>query len=103
MLLKCQCCGFEQEFKDGEEAFQAGWDAPPHFTGFICCHLCPAVCVVLGEGHTLAHAWWEAEGRPEKWTFEKCAPDRHFADKKDEAKFEDFKKAMKEVLGNKGE
>lgn len=33
MKLKCQCCGIEQEFKDGEEAFKEGWDAPPHFTG----------------------------------------------------------------------
>lgn len=41
MKLKCECCGFEQEFKDGEEAFQAGWDAPPHFSQYVSCNLCP--------------------------------------------------------------
>jgi hypothetical protein len=51
MKLKCQCCGHEREFKDGEEAFQAGWDAPPHFTGYVCCELCPGSWVVLGETH----------------------------------------------------
>ncbi len=101
MLLKCQCCGYEQEFKDGEEAFQAGWDAPPHFTGFICCHLCPAVCVVMNKGHTMAHALWEREGRPKQWTFAKCCTDDNFGDKAEEAA---FTKSFEEFLeGNKRE
>ena len=28
MKLKCQCCGFEQEFDSRDIAFQAGWDVP---------------------------------------------------------------------------
>lgn len=80
MKLKCDCCGFEQEFTDGEAAFEAGWDAPPHFTGFVCCHLCPAVCVVLGMPHNKAHALWKHEGRPEEWTIAKCGTDKDFED-----------------------
>jgi hypothetical protein len=77
MLLKCQCCGFEQEFADGDAAFKAGWDAPPHFTGYVCCQICPAVCIVLGESHEMAHALWEREGRPAEFSFAKCAVDDH--------------------------
>lgn len=75
MKLRCQCCGIEQNFKDLEGAFQAGWDAPPHFTGYICCDLCPAVCIVLGQSHKLAHALWETEGRPSEFSVAKCGTD----------------------------
>lgn len=103
MLLTCQCCGYEQKFKDGEEAFQEGWDAPPHFTGFICCHLCPAVCVVLGKGHTMAHALWQAEGRPKQWSFAKCAPDDTFGDRTEQQRFEEFLEvAMKTIKQEEG-
>ncbi len=69
MKLKCQCCGFEAEFADGEAAFQAGWDAPPYFSGVICCHLCPASFIVLGETHrhAKAHEQWKTQGRPEEF------------------------------------
>lgn len=76
MILKCQCCGIEQEFADGEVAFRAGWDAPPHFTQCIVCNLCPATCIVMGLRHTKAHALWKREGRPEEFDFTKCASDR---------------------------
>lgn len=79
MKLKCQCCGFEREFENPEVAFEAGWDAPPHFTGYIACHLCPAVCIVLNLGHEKAHALWEREGRPEEFTVEKCCDDQYWA------------------------
>lgn len=78
MKLKCQCCGIEREFADAEEAFKAGWDAPPHFTGHVCCHLCPAVCVVMGLSHSKAHALWEREGRPEKFSVAKCGVDKQW-------------------------
>lgn len=70
MTLKCQCCGHEQEFKDGEEAFQAGWDCPPHFTGYVCCDLCPGSFVVLGitHQHEPEHKRWAIEGRPAEFT-----------------------------------
>lgn len=66
MKLKCECCGFEKEFQDGEEAFQAGWDAPPHFTGYVSCDLCPGAWIVLGqtEKHAEAHKKWAQGGRP---------------------------------------
>ncbi len=77
MKLRCQCCGIEREFKDGEEAFQAGWDAPPHFSTHICCDICPAVCLVLNAGHTKAHAYWEKHGRPKEFNA-LCLTDRDF-------------------------
>lgn len=69
MTLKCQCCDFVREFVDGEEAFEAGWDAPPHFTGVVCCNLCPASFVVLGlvEKHAPAHEKWKISGRPKEF------------------------------------
>lgn len=70
MILTCQCCGFSKEFKDGEDAFNEGWDAPPHFTQVICCNLCPASFIVLGitDKHSPAHAKWRTEGRPSEFS-----------------------------------
>lgn len=75
ILLTCECCGFVQQFKDGEEAFEAGWDAPPHFTQFIVCSLCPTAGIVLSMSagnakdsmHKKAHAHWRDHGRPEEF------------------------------------
>ena len=83
--LKCNCCGFEQEFDDNEAAFEAGWDAPPHFTGYIACNLCPAVCVLALSGdprfksatHANAHNYWKESGRPEEFN-QHCLPDNHW-------------------------
>ena len=62
-----------------EEAFHAGWDAPPLFS-YVACSICPGVCVVMGAGHTKAHALWAQEGRPAEFTLEKCATDDDFDD-----------------------
>jgi hypothetical protein len=64
--LTCYCCGFEKEFSDGDEAFRAGWDGPPHFTQVECCDLCPTVFAIYGipEQHLRAHEKWKLEGRP---------------------------------------
>jgi hypothetical protein len=69
MLLTCECCGFSQDFQNGEEAFQAGWDAPPHFTQYVCCNLCPGSFVVLGitVKHEPAHEKWKKERRPKEF------------------------------------
>lgn len=69
ILLKCQCCGFVKVFKDADEAFREGWDSPPHFTGYVCCDLCPGSFVVMGitHKHEAAHKRWAVEGRPEKF------------------------------------
>ena len=64
MTLKCQCCNHEQQFENAEEAFQAGWDAPPHFA-LVCCDLCPASHLVLGISHEEVHERWRREGRPQ--------------------------------------
>lgn len=66
MELVCQCCGFRREFVDEEEAFRAGWDAPPHFTGYVSCDLCPGFFVVTGQTHLhrTDHERWTREGRP---------------------------------------
>src|SRR5262245_30845145 len=67
--LKCQCCGYEEEFTDGEDAFIQGWDAPRHFTGYVCCKLCPGSYVVLKETwrHEAAHERWKVTGRPDQF------------------------------------
>ena len=80
MKLKCECCGIENEFVDGEDAFQKGWDAPPHFTQAVTCDLCPAICVILGKSHKMAHDLWAKEGRPEEFTSLKCGDDEVFGD-----------------------
>lgn len=82
MKLKCQCCGIERDFADGEDAFREGWDAPPHFTGYVACNLCPAGCVVLGKSHTKAHALWAKEGRPKEFSFETCVSDEDWGNQK---------------------
>ncbi len=66
MKLTCECCSHTETFADGEEAFQAGWDCPPHFSGYVCCGLCPGSFVVLGmtHKHKKAHERWAVEGRP---------------------------------------
>ena len=75
MTLTCQCCGFAREFQDGEEAFRAGWDAPPHFTRYISCDLCPGSFIVLGQTvlHAADHARWQACGRPDAFQFPRDA------------------------------
>ena len=67
--LICECCGFIQEFTDLEEAFDKGWDAPPHFTGYVCCDLCPGSFLSLGITylHEKAHKKWAVEGRPKEF------------------------------------
>jgi hypothetical protein len=77
ITLKCQCCGIEQTFENREAAFQAGWDAPPHFMHHICCGLCPVVCLVLGESHKKAHEYWAEHGRPTEFNH-MCLPDQNF-------------------------
>lgn len=66
LALVCQCCGFAQSFKDGEDAFRAGWDCPPHFSGYVSCNLCPGSWIIMGETgrHAAAHERWKREGRP---------------------------------------
>lgn len=87
-ILTCQCCGHSEDFRTGEQAFWAGWDAPPHFTTHVCCPLCPAVCVVMGAGHRKAHKLWEIEGRPAEFTLDKCATDAVFGNTEAIAKTE---------------
>lgn len=69
MTLKCDCCGFVGEFADGEDAYRAGWDCPPHFTGYVSCNLCPGSYIVLGETylHEPDHERWAIGGRPAEW------------------------------------
>lgn len=73
--LKCDCCQHEEEFIDSEEAFQKGWDAPPHFQGYVACNLCPAAAQFMDGGwsrHAPIHEKWEREGRPAEFTQETC-------------------------------
>jgi hypothetical protein len=67
--LKCDCCGFEQAFADAEAAFRAGWDAPPYFTGYVSCNLCPGSFIVMGQKHlhTPEHERWKVTGRPQEF------------------------------------
>jgi hypothetical protein len=89
MTYKCDCCGFKQNFTDGEAAFQAGWDAPPHFFGYVSCGLCPAVCAPslgFGPTHVKAHAYWQEHGRPAEFN-QFCVPDEHWGESRN--KFEE--------------
>ncbi len=77
ITLKCECCKFERQFTDLEEAYKEGWDAPPHFTGYISCNLCPAVCnpKVLNLPHHKRHAEWVRNGRPKEFDPSTCGID----------------------------
>lgn len=97
MKLQCECCGFEQEFGNPEEAFEAGWDCPPRFQ-YVACAICPGVCVVMGAGHEKAHALWAKEGRPSEFTLAKCATDADFGDEKKLAKAESDMKRVEAMM-----
>ncbi|MBI4728744.1 MAG: hypothetical protein HY775_04485 [Acidobacteria bacterium] len=66
MHLVCECCGYPREFRDADEAFEAGWDCRPYFSGPIICELCPSTLVTLRmtDRHERAHSEWMASGRP---------------------------------------
>jgi len=98
IALQCQCCKIIKTFADNEAAFQAGWDAPPHFSMHICCDLCPAVCVVLGAGHEKAHAHWAQHGRPEKFG-PLCVTDKDFGETT-EKDLKDQESAVRELFAN---
>jgi hypothetical protein len=75
MKLKCDCCGIEREFTDGDEAFAEGWDAPPHLTGYVTCDLCPASTQFMEGGwahHAPIHEQWERDGRPSEFSQDTC-------------------------------
>lgn len=75
MIYKCDCCGFTADFGDPEAAFAMGWDAPPHFTGYVACNLCPASYQFSPQGwarHASIHERWEREGRPAEYSQETC-------------------------------
>lgn len=66
MELICQCCGHHRIFENSDAAFQAGWDAPPHFSGLTTCERCPSAYLLFGEipeDHLKAHLLWAQEGR----------------------------------------
>lgn len=69
-VYTCECCGFSRAFVDAEAAFDAGWDAPPHFHGYVSCDLCLASYIVLNqtERHAAIHERWEREGRPAEFS-----------------------------------
>ena len=99
MLLRCQCCQWEEDL-DPEEAFQLGWDAPPHFS-HVCCPICPAVCVVLGKTHKKAHALWEVIGRPADFELATCATDDMFGDEAKLAEAQADVEAIEAILNDK--
>jgi len=74
LLLKCTCCGYAEAFIDADEAFEKGWDCPPHFS-VIACDLCPSVCAMGIVSHEKAHALWAKEGRPSEWSLDRCSAD----------------------------
>ena len=38
-ILECIVCGIQKKFDNPDEAFDEGWDAPPHFS-YVCCDKC---------------------------------------------------------------
>jgi hypothetical protein len=96
IALTCDCCNFEQEFTDPEEAFHAGWDAPPHFTGYISCAICP-ITFLFGVDHTVIHEQWKIDGRPEEFSQETCvAPEQRVP----EEELERIKEILLPLLGD---
>lgn len=80
ILFRCQCCGFRKLFANADEAYHEGWDTPPYFTGYVCCNLCPAVCIVMHQKykHDEAHDRWAKNGRPDKFEPATCGPDNGY-------------------------
>lgn len=74
VLLECACCKYTETFSNAEEAFEKGWDCPPHFT-VVCCPLCPTVCALGIVSHSKAHELWAQEGRPDDFRLDKCSAD----------------------------
>lgn len=77
ITLTCKCCEHTQTFAGPEEAFTAGWDCPPHFTGPITCDLCPSALVLMPDSsiaiqHRARHEEWKVSGRPGKFRNETC-------------------------------
>lgn len=71
VTLKCECCGFEEEFESEDAAFEKGWDVKSHLPSWpVSCDLCPGVCAMGLEDHSAAHARWEVEGRPAEFELE---------------------------------
>lgn len=69
VTLTCACCGFEETFKNCEEAFQAGWDEPTHLASWpLSCPLCPGTASMGMFDHSAAHERWKREGRPANFT-----------------------------------
>jgi len=95
ITLTCECCNISEDFIDLEKAFDKGWDAPPHFTGYICCDLCPAAFIMLGQKwkHIPIHKKWEKEGRPLEFSQETCVP------LEDQASEEEMNKLQKFLEG----
>jgi hypothetical protein len=98
ITLQCQCCKIVKNFADEQAAFDAGWDAPPHFTTHVCCDLCPAVCVVLGATHSHAHADWEKNGRPQNFD-SRCITDDQWG-KMSNADLQEQEQEIKKLLAS---
>ena len=47
--VTCEGCGAVGQFDTPEAAFQAGWDAPPHFTVITCCPNCSAAEILIAR------------------------------------------------------
>lgn len=96
--LTCDCCGFSEHFQDGQDAFEQGWDAPPYFTGYVGCNLCPGSYIVLGrtDRHAPLHEKWNREGRPEAFDSERDVVPEDVIPK---AQLDALKEAIKEVFG----
>lgn len=99
MIFKCDCCGHTADMKDGEEAFEKGWDAPPHFTGYVTCNLCPASTQFMEGGwarHAPIHEEWAKNGRPEEFSVETCISPE---DRPDPVKMAALQEAVEQAQG----
>lgn len=48
-LIVCEGCHIIGEFDTPDDAFNAGWDAPPHFTVVTCCPDCSASEILIAR------------------------------------------------------
>lgn len=47
--LKCEGCGTEATFVHADQAFNEGWDCPPHFTQIVTCPKCSSAEILIAR------------------------------------------------------
>lgn len=49
LKLTCEGCGTVAVFTSADQAFNEGWDCPPHFTQVVTCDKCSSADILLAR------------------------------------------------------